>query len=179
MHRCETKGIIDLSACLNGAPLVLSAPHFLGTRPSLADLVEGLNPDKKKHEFSLMFEPQLGVPVFAYGRLQLSVRIERTSFLRGFDRVRDAVIPFVWIEESGGVDDFLATVLKVILVYIISGSQLIAKLLAVIGSLVFVSLFLYGLFCIVEQESAETSEKFLPNDDEPEQLCHRSRSVSL
>ena len=145
--RCAIRGIIDLSGCLNGAPLVLSAPHFLGTSPDLSALVDGLTPEREKHEFSLLFEPRLGTPVFAYGRLQLSIRVERTSFLRGFDQVRNAFIPFVWIEESGGVDDFLATVLKVILVYVIDGSQSAATFLMMAGWLAFLAALVYGLFC--------------------------------
>lgn len=97
--RCNIKGVMDLGGCLNGAPLVLSAPHFLDTSPNLADQVIGLNPDRSKHEFSLLFEPRIGAPVYAYGRIQLSVRVEKTSFLRGFNNVRNSFIPFIWIEE--------------------------------------------------------------------------------
>ena len=145
-ERCSIRGTMDLTGCVN-APLVLSAPHFMGTEPNLADLVEGMEPDKNKHEFFMYFEPRLALPVFAYGRLQLNIRVERTSFLRGFDQVRNAFIPFVWVEESGGVDDFLATVLKVILVYVIDGSQSVSFFLMIVGWLMFVISFFYGVFC--------------------------------
>lgn len=145
--RCSIKGTIDLGGCLKGAPLILSAPHFLGTQPNLADLVEGLTPDRKKHEFFMYFEPRIASPVFAYGRIQLSIRVERTSFLRGFDQVRNAFIPFVWIEESGGVDDFLARILRIILVYIVDGSQAVAFLIMLIGLIMGLTTFAYGFLC--------------------------------
>lgn len=97
--RCSVGGTIDLGGCLNGAPLILSAPHFLDTNPPLYEQVSGLKPDRSKHEFSLMFEPRIGSPIYAYGRMQLSVRVEKTSFLRGFNNLRNTFIPFVWIEE--------------------------------------------------------------------------------
>lgn len=168
-ERCSIRGTIDLSGCLNGAPLVLSSPHFLGTEPNLADLVEGLKPDKKRHEFFLMFEPRLGVPLFAYGRLQLSIRVERTSFLRGFDQVRSAFIPFVWIEESGGVDDFLAGVLKFIIVFVIDGSVCAAWFLMVIGFLVAAVCYLYACLCV--NRSIESEERLYS-------VSSRARSLS-
>jgi hypothetical protein len=76
----------------------------------------------------------------------MSIRVERTAFLRGFDKIRNAYIPLVWIEESGGVDDFLATVLKVILVYIIDGSVAFAWFLMIIGWGTSIVTFFYGVF---------------------------------
>jgi len=150
-ERCGIKGTIDLGGCLKGAPILLSAPHFLGTSPDLSELVEGLRPDKKKHDFFILMEPRIGVPVFAYGRMMLSIRVERTSFLRGFDQVKNAFIPFVWIEESGGVDDFLAMILRIILVYVVDGSVTLFTFLMVVGWIMFFSTLLYGFFCTTGQ----------------------------
>lgn len=169
-ERCSIKGTIDLGGCLKGAPIILSAPHFMGTQPNLADLVEGLNPDKKKHEFFMYFEPRIASPVFAYGRIQLSIRVERTSFLRGFDQVRNAFIPFVWIEESGGVDDFLATILRVILVYIIDGSQTLAFLIMIIGYLTAISTFTYGMLC--SSRRLDSEEHLYRSNSPSEKLRH-------
>lgn len=155
-ERCSIRGTIDMAGCLNGAPIIMSAPHFMSTYPNLADLVEGLAPNKKKHEFKMFFEPRLGSPVFAYARLQISVRVERTSFLRGFDQVKNAFIPLVWLEESGGVDDFLATVLKILLVYIIDGSQFIAKVLICVGLLL---LFIWAYYKFRESNSRHSRER--------------------
>lgn len=154
-ERCSIRGTIDLGGCLNGAPIIVSAPHFMSTQPNLADLVDGLQPNKKKHEFKMYFEPRIGSPVFAYARIQLSVRIEKTSFLKGFDQMRNAFIPLVWLEESGGVDDFLATILKIILVYIIDGSQLLAKLILFVG---LVLLFVWAYLKFRDSNSRNSRE---------------------
>ena len=125
----------------------MTQPHFLNTQPDLTELVEGLHPDPVKHGFEVMFESRLGAPVNALGRIQLNVRVEKTNFLRGFSEVRNAFIPFVWVEEGGGVDDFLATILRVALVYVIDGSQKLAATLAIVGWLVCVAAYIYGVCC--------------------------------
>ena len=39
-----------------GAPLVTSKPHFLDADPQLLKDVDGLKPEKQKHELMLQFE---------------------------------------------------------------------------------------------------------------------------
>ena len=162
-ERCSIRGTIDLGGCLNGAPIIVSAPHFMSTYPNLAELVDGLQPSKQKHEFKMYFEPRLGSPVFAYARIQLSVRVERTSYLRGFDQVKNAFIPLVWLEEAGGVDDFLATILKVILVYIIDGSQTLAKFIIFIGVIL---LFIWSYYKFRESNSGNSREHLYKERDQ-------------
>ena len=56
-HRCNIDGILDVGACNNKAPLILSAPHFLNTNPDLSKLVDGLNPNDADHGTYLWMEP--------------------------------------------------------------------------------------------------------------------------
>lgn len=54
---CKTDGILDVSKCKNGAPIVISGPHFFQGDPMLRMNISGLKPDKDKHETFLEIEP--------------------------------------------------------------------------------------------------------------------------
>ena len=65
-----------MSACQGGAPMLLSWPHFYNGDPKLLDQVEGLLPDKEKHQFAIDILPQLGVGLRAAIRLQINIFME-------------------------------------------------------------------------------------------------------
>ncbi len=50
-------GIIDVGVCRNGAPIVLSTPHFLDGFEGFAQSVQGLGADRGKHETIIDIEP--------------------------------------------------------------------------------------------------------------------------
>lgn len=54
---CTLDGIIDISACQNGIPLIISLPHFLNADKRITSRIEGLNPDAAKHRPELHVEP--------------------------------------------------------------------------------------------------------------------------
>ncbi len=54
---CGFDGLFDLSLCRNGAPMFLSNPHFYDADTKLLNLVDGLKPDKIKHESFYDIEP--------------------------------------------------------------------------------------------------------------------------
>uniref|UniRef100_A0A1S4L9Z8 Scavenger receptor class B member 1 n=2 Tax=Ixodes scapularis TaxID=6945 RepID=A0A1S4L9Z8_IXOSC len=64
------EGGTDLGPCKQGAPLVLSFPHFLYADPAYLADVDGLHPDVTKHQFFFNSEPTLGVTVNVRGRIQ-------------------------------------------------------------------------------------------------------------
>ncbi|KAF4527839.1 hypothetical protein B566_EDAN014640, partial [Ephemera danica] len=48
---CLPVGVVNASSCRYGAPAFVSYPHFYMADPYYRGLVEGLNPDKEKHQF--------------------------------------------------------------------------------------------------------------------------------
>lgn len=54
---CSLDGVLDISKCHNGVPLVLSLPHFLYSDPLLIHSSKGINPDVSKHQSYLDVEP--------------------------------------------------------------------------------------------------------------------------
>ena len=50
-------GGMDISRCQFGIPLVLSYPHFYAADAAYLRAVDGLSPDRLKHQFSIDIEP--------------------------------------------------------------------------------------------------------------------------
>lgn len=73
---CRTDGILDISKCRKGAPIVLSAPHFYNGDPALRANVSGLRPNKLRHETFLEIEPLTGLVLNAARRIQINVQVK-------------------------------------------------------------------------------------------------------
>ncbi|KAG0419214.1 hypothetical protein HPB47_004270, partial [Ixodes persulcatus] len=54
---CFPSGVLNISACQQGAPVAVSFPHFLYGDPSYQQAVEGIAPDPKRHQMYLDIEP--------------------------------------------------------------------------------------------------------------------------
>jgi hypothetical protein len=90
-------------SCLNfffsDQPIVASFPHFLARAGNFTDRLEGIHPDKEKHQSYSIIEPVLGVPLNQRASSQSNVV---TGNLRGFKydiaKFSNMVIPMFWIE---------------------------------------------------------------------------------
>lgn len=54
---CVPSGLFNVSACRFGTPAFMSFPHFYNADPFYHNQVQGMKPDKEKHQFSISFEP--------------------------------------------------------------------------------------------------------------------------
>lgn len=54
---CMPYGAVNASSCRYGTPAFVTLPNFYLADQSYRDAIEGMNPDKEKHEFYLAFEP--------------------------------------------------------------------------------------------------------------------------
>lgn len=152
--RCEYEGILDLTGGFSGSPFVVTKPHFLEA-PEVQKLVDGLSPDPEKHTFYLLIKPDIGVPISAKGRLQFNLRVEKVPFLRGFNNIRDTIIPLGWIEEGGSIDG--------VLYYLMRGGLVIAPMAASAGfygaAIGGWAAFLAGLIYTVFRKVSEKSDQ--------------------
>lgn len=109
-------GGANLGPCKQGAPLVLSFPHFLYADESYRGDIDGMHPDPSKHEFFFNSEPTLGVTVNVRGRIQISVVLERVFGLGPFSRVAEGVLPLFWqetrVEARDDTVSFLRTIVQ-------------------------------------------------------------------
>lgn len=54
---CVPSGLFNVSSCRYGTPVFMSFPHFYNADPFYLEQVEGMNPNKTKHQFFMSFEP--------------------------------------------------------------------------------------------------------------------------
>lgn len=54
---CVPSGVLNVTTCRMDSPIFLSLPHFYGADPYYINLVDGLKPEKEKHEFYITLEP--------------------------------------------------------------------------------------------------------------------------
>lgn len=54
---CVPSGLFNVSSCRFGAPVFMSFPHFYNADPFYHQQVEGMKPEKDKHEFFVALEP--------------------------------------------------------------------------------------------------------------------------
>lgn len=56
-EKCLPTGLLDISECYYGFPIALSYPHFLETDPNVADSVDGMSPNRSRHETYFYVQP--------------------------------------------------------------------------------------------------------------------------
>lgn len=96
---CAPAGMFNVSQCQGGAPMLLSWPHFYNGDSWLVSQVEGLRPDKDKHEFGVDILPELGVGLRAAIRMQINIFIE-VSGVNQLANATDAFVPIVWFDDG-------------------------------------------------------------------------------
>lgn len=93
-------GVFTLAPCKFNAPIYISMPHFLDADPYFLSKVNGLTPDRDKHEFYIDLEPRTGSPVTLSARVQLNVAISKPPGLVRFRNVPEIMFPVFWQELS-------------------------------------------------------------------------------
>lgn len=58
---CQLNGILDISGCKQGAPVVMSKPHFYLGSPILRNKLQGLSPERGLHESFFDVDPVMNV----------------------------------------------------------------------------------------------------------------------
>lgn len=104
---CLKSGVLNMAPCKVkddlkvGAPIALSYPHFYQAHPSFLEAVEGLEPNKEKHQFYVDLEPTLGFPLAIRPRFQLNAILRRDPDIevaRNFPE--ELVLPFLWAQDG-------------------------------------------------------------------------------
>ncbi|XP_058473055.1 lysosome membrane protein 2-like isoform X1 [Solea solea] len=139
---CLGTGLLKVSPCRKGAPVVASFPHFYLAEDKYVEAIQGLSPQREHHQTYLDLNPTTGVIVRANKRAQINVLVQKLS---GFPKTRglkDTIIPVMFINESVVIDDASAArVQKLLLISnLVSNFPLIIVGLGVILLLVLVIL---------------------------------------
>ena len=104
-EKCTGNGIYHLGPCQFGAPLAVTWPHFLYAQPAITNSVTGLNPDEEKHKFYMVFQPEMGIGMRAYVRLQFNLKMEKSKAFTQLSRLpfesnETVIVPVMWFEDA-------------------------------------------------------------------------------
>jgi lysosome membrane protein 2 len=72
---CLPAGVLNLTTCQQGIPIIMSSPHFLYADERFLKDVDGLNPDALLHNTFLSVEPTTGLLMKANKRLQFNIQL--------------------------------------------------------------------------------------------------------
>lgn len=152
---CLGTGLLKVSPCRKGAPVVASFPHFHHGDTKYVDAIGGLSPQSEHHQTFLDLNPTTGVIVRANKRAQVNILMNRIA---GFPRTRtlnETVFPVMFLNESVTIDDASAAKVHklLLIVTLVSNFPLIIVGLGAIMLAVFIVL-LYR----ARQEKASTED---------------------
>ena len=136
---CDRDGIFDAGPCVQGAPIFLSKPHFLGA-PFYQVNISGLCPDPRKHDGWIKVEPWLGITLLAGVRLQVNVALAPHASMD--IPFAHNLLPLLWIEGTNEFGDNQKQMLNSFLFNKITILRSVAASTLILG-LVLVAAFLY------------------------------------
>ncbi|KAM4635090.1 lysosome membrane protein 2 isoform 2-T3 [Polymixia lowei] len=104
-NECLGTGLLKVSPCRKGAPVVASFPHFYLADQKYVDAIEGLSPQREHHQTFLDLNPTTGIPVRANKRAQINILINRISGFPKTKALNDTIFPVMFLNESVVIDD--------------------------------------------------------------------------
>uniref|UniRef100_A0A665V358 Lysosome membrane protein 2-like n=1 Tax=Echeneis naucrates TaxID=173247 RepID=A0A665V358_ECHNA len=73
---CLGSGVLNVSGCKQGAPIIMSSPHFYQGDEKFVQDIFGMNPNKEHHETTIDINPLTGMILQAAKRLQVNVYLD-------------------------------------------------------------------------------------------------------
>lgn len=97
---CYDSGIMMASTCMEDMPGFLSYPHFYNAAKKYQDAVIGLKPDKESHDSFYYTEPLTGLVIKSQRRFQLNILMQPSYHFAGLEKVRETILPVLWLDAS-------------------------------------------------------------------------------
>lgn len=98
MKTCLKKGLSDLTPCYYNIPAAVSLPHFLNADPSLLEEVDGLHPDKEKHETYVILQQTFGLPIYVRSRIQTNLVMQHLQYNPRMQPFSELTVPLFWFD---------------------------------------------------------------------------------
>lgn len=109
---CLGSGVLNVSVCKSGAPIILSFPHFYQADEKFVSAIEGMHPNKEHHETFVDINPLTGIILRAAKRFQVNVYVQKLDGFIETGNVRTMVFPVMHVNESVLIDKETAGRLK-------------------------------------------------------------------
>ncbi|CAF0927586.1 unnamed protein product [Brachionus calyciflorus] len=163
---CLPKGLLNLTDCVGGVPIIMSCPHFLYSEEKFIKEVYGLSPVYKDHATELFIEPTTGLLMKANKRIQFNTQLYHDQRISMTKKIPEVMYPLFWVDEHFEIDkknaDTFYYQVKLPLMLISIGKYV----LSVLGFILFVisCIYAYSLSTKTEQtqdlniQSDETRE---------------------
>ncbi|XP_076613710.1 lysosome membrane protein 2c [Chaetodon auriga] len=113
---CLGSGVLNVSPCKQGAPIIMSSPHFYQADQKFVQDVFGMKPNKERHQTTIDINPLTGIVLQAAKRLQVNVYVEKIPTFSQTGDVRTVIFPVVYLNESVVIDDPSVLKLRAIVV---------------------------------------------------------------
>ncbi|XP_011300459.1 protein croquemort isoform X2 [Fopius arisanus] len=155
---CQPSGTLNVSTCKFGAPAFISLPHFHLADESYLNAIDGLKPaNDGSHDFSILVQPDLGIPLQVKARLQLNLLIQPMEHIGLFANVPKVFIPMLWFRQEADLSSDLGSQLKFVLILPTLGHVTFFGI-AGLGLLIF---FIGGVVCIRGRRKAEDNQRLI------------------
>lgn len=136
---CLGTGVLNVSICKNGAPIIMSLPHFYQADEKFVSAIEGMHPNKDDHETFVDINPLTGIILKAAKRFQINVYVKKLDDFIETGNIRNMVFPVMYINESVLIDKEVASRLKSVIntTLVITNIPYIVMALGVLLGLIF------------------------------------------
>lgn len=95
--KCLPNGFTSLAPCYYGIPIAISQPHYYNADEEILQQIDGLEPNREKHDTTLEINPNVGLPMGAHLRIQINLHVVKNSMTKA--RIfSNLMLPLVWIE---------------------------------------------------------------------------------
>ncbi|XP_071769611.1 lysosome membrane protein 2c [Centroberyx gerrardi] len=112
---CLGSGLLNVSGCKQGAPIIMSSPHFYQADEKYVQDVFGMKPNKEQHQTTIDINPLTGILLQAAKKLQVNVYVEQIPTFSQTGNVRTVVFPVLYLNESVVIDDQSVKKLQVVM----------------------------------------------------------------
>ncbi|XP_067231943.1 lysosome membrane protein 2c [Chanodichthys erythropterus] len=111
---CLGSGLLNASVCKEGAPIIMSSPHFYQADDKFVQDVFGMNPKKEEHETVIDINPLTGLLLRGAKRVQVNVYLHQIPTFSETGKIRTLVFPVMYLNESVVIDEESAKKLQVV-----------------------------------------------------------------
>ncbi|KAM6984692.1 lysosome membrane protein 2c [Aplochiton taeniatus] len=141
---CLGSGLLNVSSCKQGAPIIMSSPHFYQADEKYVGDVFGMFPNKEEHQTVIDINPLTGIVLEAAKRLQINVFVEKILQFSQTGNVRTVVFPVLYLNESALIDDVSVKKLQVV----VTESEIVVNIpFILIGLGILLGAVFMGLMC--------------------------------
>lgn len=161
----KPSGVFDISSCQQGAPIFISLPHFLDASDYYRKQLNGLHPNRTKHESYIDIEPQTGTPVDFIARIQVNVDLQTAGTSQ--PKMASLIMPTMWQSLAIHITPEIANTIEQQTKQPRIIAYTVAALILIIGSIMLIySIFVCVLYYWHRHHLDDDYNEFINDNDQ-------------